>query len=74
MVQLPAIGYVKLRDIIGDRRRGISGVYPVSRSTWYAGVAAGRFPRPVKLACGRAVAWAVEDVHALIASARTEAL
>lgn len=38
---------------------------PVSRSTWWAGVKNGRFPRPVKLS-ERCTAWRVEDIRALI--------
>ncbi|PPU87171.1 transcriptional regulator [Xanthomonas populi] len=38
---------------------------PVSRSTWYAGVRAGRYPQPVKLG-ERCTAWRVEEIRALI--------
>lgn len=40
---------------------------PVSRSHWWAGVAAGRYPKPVKLST-RCVAWRSQDIAALIAS------
>jgi predicted DNA-binding transcriptional regulator AlpA len=38
---------------------------PVSRSTWWAGVKSGRYPRPVKLG-PRITAWRVEDIRRLI--------
>lgn len=61
----PEIGFVSLPEIIGDQNN--SGVFPVSRSTWYRGVADGRFPKPVKLS-ERVAAWRVEDIRALIES------
>ena len=43
----PEIGFLRLRDMIGagDNPDGI----PVSRSSWYKGIAEGRYPKPVKL-------------------------
>lgn len=40
-------------------------IFPVSKSTWWAGVRDGRFPRPVKLSA-RCSAWAAEDIRALL--------
>jgi prophage regulatory protein len=51
---LPEEGYVRLPV-----------VFPVSRSTWWAGVKSGRFPQPVKLG-PRITAWRVGDIRALI--------
>jgi predicted DNA-binding transcriptional regulator AlpA len=42
------------------------GPITVSKSTWWAGVKAGRYPKPVKLG-PRITAWRVEDIRALIA-------
>lgn len=42
-------------------------IIPVSRSTWYAGVQAGRYPEPVKLGL-RAAAWRRCDIEKLAAS------
>lgn len=41
------------------------GPVPVSRSTWWAGVRAGRFPQPVRLG-PRTTAWRVGDIRALL--------
>jgi predicted DNA-binding transcriptional regulator AlpA len=54
-------GFLRLRSIIGPE-----GPIPVSKTTWWAGVKSGRYPKPVKLA-PRVTAWRVEDIHALIA-------
>ncbi|MDQ6955531.1 MAG: AlpA family phage regulatory protein [Mariprofundaceae bacterium] len=38
---------------------------PVSKTIWYKGVAAGRYPKPIKLS-ERTSAWRVEDIRNLI--------
>jgi prophage regulatory protein len=53
-------GFVRLAMILAPK-----GPIPVSKSTWWAGVKAGRFPQPVKLG-PRITAWRVEDIYALI--------
>lgn len=57
MSNLPETGFVRLPTVLS--------VYPVSKSTWWAGVKSGRFPQPVKLG-PRTTAWKVEDIRALI--------
>jgi hypothetical protein len=65
--QLPADGYVRLSQIIGDKDADppIPPVIPVSKSTWWQGVKIGRFPKPVKLG-PRITAWRVSDIRALL--------
>jgi prophage regulatory protein len=65
MHQLPSIGYVRLSQIIGNPKKNIPALIPVSKSTWWAGVASGRFPAGVHPSPGT-TAWRVEDVRALI--------
>ncbi len=60
---LPAAGYLRLKQIIGDREH--TPIIPVSKSTWWDGIKKGRFPQPVKLG-PRTTAWRVEDIRALI--------
>lgn len=62
---LPTTGYLRLNQIVGDKKAGIAPIFPVSKSTWWAGVKSGRYPQPVKLS-ERCTAWKVEDVRALI--------
>ena len=56
----PKTGFVRLSSIVAPH-----GPIPVGKSTWWAGVKDGRFPKPVKLG-PRITAWRVEDIRALI--------
>jgi hypothetical protein len=67
--KLPETGFLRLCQIVGDPRRGIQPIIPVSRSTWWSGVKSGRFPRPVKIG-PRITAWRVEDIRRLVESAK----
>ncbi len=58
--ELPSTGFLRQPSIIAP-----NGPIPVSRSTWWAGVKEGRYPKPVKLG-PRITAWRVEDIRALI--------
>jgi prophage regulatory protein len=62
--ELPSTGFLRLPAIIAPH-----GPIPVSKSTWWAGIKSGRYPKPVKLSA-RISAWRVEDVRALIESHR----
>ncbi len=59
-LQLPVEGFARLPVVLAN--------FPVSKSSWWAGVKAGRFPKAVKLG-PRMTAWRVEDIRALIAGA-----
>jgi prophage regulatory protein len=61
---LPETGYVRLSQIVGDKKAGIPPIIPVSKSTWWQGVKTGRYPQPVKIS-DRCTAWRVEDIRAL---------
>jgi predicted DNA-binding transcriptional regulator AlpA len=61
---LPETGFLRIRDIIGDRRRGMPGLIPMSPATWYSWINTQRAPKPVKL--GRTSVWRAEDIRALI--------
>jgi len=60
---LPATGFVRLPTVLA--------VYPVSRSAWWAGISAGRYPRGVKLG-PRTTAWRVEQIRELLESGGVE--
>ena len=68
--QLPETGYLRLPQIIGQKARGskpaIPPLIPVSKSTWWAGVQSGRYPKPSKALGPRITTWRVEDIRALI--------
>lgn len=63
--RLPETGFVRLSSILAPL-----GPIPVSKSTWWAGVKTGRFPKPVKLG-PRTTAWRVEDIRRLIETGAT---
>ncbi len=58
-------GLLRISQICGDRKRGIPAIVPVSRSTWWAGVASGRFPQPVRLG-SKLTFWKAADIRALL--------
>lgn len=70
--KLPETGFLRLAQIVGrpgGKRTGpITGLLPVSRSTFLLGVRQGRYPKPVKLG-PRITAWRVEDIRDVIAKA-----
>ena len=57
--RLPFEGFVRLRQIIGP-----NGPLPVSRSSFYAGIKAHRFPAPRK--CGGISLWSVAELRACL--------
>jgi predicted DNA-binding transcriptional regulator AlpA len=59
---------MRLNTILGNPNAipPIPAIIPVCKSTWWAGVKSGRYPKPVKLG-ERCTAWRVEDIRALIA-------
>jgi len=64
--QIAPDGFLRIHHILGDRRRGIEPLIPVCKSTWWAGIKSGRFPRPLKLG-PRTTVWRAADIAALIA-------
>jgi len=63
MNQLPTEGFLRVNQILGVK--GSPPIIPVSKSTWWAGVRQGKFPKPVKLG-SRTTVWRVQDIRALI--------
>ena len=66
---LPQTGFVRLNQIIGDKRKDppVPGIFPICASTWWKGVKEGTYPPPVKLS-NNVTAWRAEDIRALIDS------
>lgn len=54
---VPPTGFMRLPAVLA--------VIPVSKSTWWAGVKSGRYPKAIKLG-ERITAWRAEDIRALI--------
>jgi prophage regulatory protein len=55
--KFPEIGFVRLTQVLM--------VIPVGKSSWWAGVRSGRYPKPVKLS-RNCTAWRAEDIRELI--------
>jgi prophage regulatory protein len=56
-LRLPDTGYLRLAQVLQ--------FIPYGKSSWWAGVKSGRFPKPVKLSV-RCTAWKAEDIRNLI--------
>lgn len=54
---IPETGFVRLSQIME--------VIPLGKTSWWAGVKSGRFPKPIKLS-ERCTAWKAEDIRDLI--------
>jgi predicted DNA-binding transcriptional regulator AlpA len=57
---------LSLEDIIGKRGGKIKALIPVSKSSFFQGVATGRYPKPLKL--GRRSFWRYSEIRTLIQS------
>ncbi|MBT5226841.1 MAG: AlpA family phage regulatory protein [Proteobacteria bacterium] len=65
MQTLPETGFLRISHILGNPKTNTPPIIPVSKSTWWAGVASGKFPKPVKLGPAT-TAWRAEDIQALV--------
>jgi prophage regulatory protein len=57
-LSIPDVGFMRLRDILK--------IFPVGKSTWFANVRSGVYPKPVKLGPNTS-AWRVDDIRKLVA-------
>ena len=57
LLTLPKTGLVRLPQVLA--------VFPISKSSWWAGVKVGRYPAGIKH--GRCTFWRAEDIHTLLA-------
>ena len=66
-------GFYRLTHIIGNPKATppIPPIIPVGASTWWAGIASGRFPKGIKLT-ENITAWRVEVIEALILEISSE--
>ncbi len=63
-VTMPEFGFLRLPDVLK--------IIPVSPSTWYNGIRAGRFPKGIKIT-GNIVGWKVSDIKNLVQKIEEEA-
>ena len=63
-VSIPETGFLRLSQVLQ--------IIPVSKSSWYAGVAEGRYPKPIPLG-PRAKAYRASDIRELVGKLEAEA-
>lgn len=56
---------LRMSQILGDRKKGIAPLIPISRTTWWRGVKSGIYPQPVRLTSST-VAWRASDIQKLL--------
>jgi len=64
MDRIPQYGFLRLSQIIGNKRKESPPIIPVSASTWWAGVQTGRYPKGIKH--GGATFWRAKDIDELV--------
>lgn len=62
---LPSEGFLREKQIVGDPKKGLPAIIPISRAAWRNGIEAGIYPRPVHLS-ERVIAWRAKDIIALV--------
>jgi prophage regulatory protein len=67
MNTIPTSGFLRLRQILGDPLADppLPAIIPIGRTSWWAGVKTGKYPKPVKLGPGT-TCWKADDIRALI--------
>jgi prophage regulatory protein len=68
---LPNTGLLSLRQIVGDKTKGIQGLIPISRSGWLQGCREKRFPTGLIVGKRRRL-WTSESIAAFIADLASE--
>lgn len=63
--KLPETGFLRLNQIVGNKKNNTPPIIPVGRTTFLNRVKEGVWPKPVRLS-PNTVAWRVEDIRALI--------
>lgn len=73
-MQYPESSYLRLKNIVGDpeAKPPIPALIPVCPSTWWAWVASGKAPKPIKLS-ERVTVWRLSDIKVFIEEQSREA-
>ena len=66
---LPETGFLRLPQILGDPKATppITPIIPIGKSSWWAGIKSGRYPKGCKLG-PKTTVWRCEDIRALLSS------
>ena len=65
MNQLPETGFIRIWQIVGNKKTNTPALIPISRTSFLNGVKSGKYPKPVKLG-ERTTAWKVADIRDLV--------
>ncbi|MBC7785870.1 MAG: AlpA family transcriptional regulator [Methylophilaceae bacterium] len=65
--KIPKIGFLSLRQIIGDKKTNTPPIFPVGSTTWWNGIRTGIYPKGIKISARR-TAWRIEDIETLLNS------
>lgn len=57
--------YLRIWQIVGDKKRNIDAILPIGRSTFLARVKSGEYPAPVKIS-SKTTAWRKSDILNLL--------
>lgn len=69
-VDISPIGFLRVSQILGNKKKGLNPLIPISRSSWYEGVRTGRYPKPIKLG-PRTSVWRASEILALLEGSDT---
>ncbi len=68
----PHTGFLRIKQILGDKKSNIPALIPVSAKTWRDGIESGLYPKPVKISL-RINGWRVTDIEKLICDMNNQA-
>lgn len=57
--------FLRVWQITGDAKKGITPILPIGRSTFLAGVRSGKYPKPLKLG-EKTTVWRKSDIQKLV--------
>lgn len=56
---------LRVNQIVGDKKKGIPAKIPISRSAWYAGISAGKYPKGFLLG-PRTRVWRESEIEEIV--------
>ena len=67
MSEKVSVSLLRLKHIIGDEKSDppIKPIIPISKTSWWKGVAEGKYPKPIKIS-EKVTVWRSDQIEALI--------
>lgn len=63
--QMPGAGFLRIWQIVGDKKKNITPLIPICRTSFLNGVRSGKYPKGILIG-KRTRVWKVEDIEKLI--------